>query len=219
MIIALAGKIALFSILPAVLLISLLLSSHKGKTPDPKIFFKLLSGGLLILIPAVFAVSLLSGFFEGKGFVPELLSPFIAVSLIEESAKLTVIWLLLRRLPEGRTTGAAMIYSTAAAIGFAIGENILYLTGTDSIVPLMLLRGITSLPLHALCGAFMGLFLSENLRNTGSFSFLSLFVPVLLHGTYNTILRLPSFWPILIFPLLAGMFVLLIKLKASQEKN
>ncbi|MBN2657963.1 MAG: PrsW family intramembrane metalloprotease [Spirochaetales bacterium] len=219
MLIALAGKVALYSLLPALILISLLLSGGNGDPPDRKIFIKFLFGGAIILIPAAFLVGIISPFFDDQTGILRFLSPFFAVSLIEETAKLSVIRFLLKRLPQSRSTEKAMTLSASAAIGFAMGENILYMAGTSGFFPVMVIRGISALPLHTLCGAMMGAFISKSLQQERGFNPRTIILPLLCHGIYNTFLRLPSFWPLLIFPLLFYMFLFLMKLKGSIENN
>jgi len=219
MILLLTGKIILFSILPALILLSIIVPQGKENIPERKAFYKLLAGGAVILIPAAFVVYSISPFFEGRGIVLMILSPFIAVALVEEAAKLTVVRFFLGKSPLSLSVTKTMKLSAAAAIGFAAGENILYLTGTAEPFPLMILRGLTALPLHALCGALMGFYMARNRIWEKGFSRLSLLLPLCLHGLYNSLIRLTSLWPVLILPLLGGVFFHLVKLRNSQETN
>jgi len=217
MILLLSGKIVLFSVLPALILLSIIISPGEEKPLEKRVLFRLFAGGAVILIPAAFVVNTASPFIDGRGLAGTLLSPFIAVALVEEMAKWTVVRFFVGRSPLSLSVKATMKLSAAAAIGFAAGENILYLTGTAAPFPLMILRGLTALPLHALCGALMGFYMARNRIAEKGLSLTSLLLPVCLHGLYNSLIRLSSLWPVLILPLLAGMFFFLVRLRNSQE--
>jgi RsiW-degrading membrane proteinase PrsW (M82 family) len=85
-----------------------------------------------------------------------------------------------------------IVYGVSSAVGFAIYENINYVAmyGFQTAI----VRAFTAIPLHAFCGVFMGVFYSYSKRasilgNNGAkigYTLLSLLVPMLIHGTYDT---------------------------------
>ena len=84
-----------------------------------------------------------------------------------------------------------IVYGVSAAVGFAVYENINYVAmyGFQTAI----VRAFTAIPLHAFCGVFMGVFYSYTKKaaiqgKSGFKSFiLSLIVPMLIHGIYDTL--------------------------------
>ena len=87
----------------------------------------------------------------------------------------------------------------------------------------MWIRAFTAVPLHALCGIFMGFFLIDAIfekENIKFNLFLSLFFPICLHGFYNYLIMSESFaiknyW---IFILL-GVFIIRAFFVFKKERN
>ena len=87
-----------------------------------------------------------------------------------------------------------ILYAVFISMGFALVENVLYvMKGGLSVA---LLRSILSVPGHMLFAIPMGYFLSiskfESGKDLAVHRFLSLFVPILLHGTFDFILMYSS---------------------------
>ena len=83
-----------------------------------------------------------------------------------------------------------IVYATFVSLGFALFENLLYVY--EGGVGLGIFRAITSIPLHATCGIFMGAFLSvakhceiNKLPSAFKNKFLALLTPILIHGIYD----------------------------------
>ena len=84
-----------------------------------------------------------------------------------------------------------VVYGVCVALGFAGLENVLYISGFG--MEVAVIRGLAAVPLHAICGVFMGHFyglekkytvtgmtgLAKNMRT------LSIVIPVLIHGFYD----------------------------------
>lgn len=83
-----------------------------------------------------------------------------------------------------------MVYGAMVSLGFAAVENVLYVQQGGIVTGAM--RAVTAVPMHASCGALMGLALVRaKLRRGGVGAGLlpALAVPILLHGFYD--------WPLL----------------------
>lgn len=126
------------------------------------------------------------------GSLPELLvENFIVIALVEEGLKYWVVMRQAYRDPAFNEPYDGMIYAITTSLGFAALENILYVTRGG--LQIALLRGVLSVPGHALFAAAMGYYFGrakfarttekerQNLRR-------ALLVPVLLHGTYDLLL-------------------------------
>lgn len=85
-----------------------------------------------------------------------------------------------------------IVYGVSAAVGFAIFENVNYVAAYGLATAIS--RAFLAVPLHAFCGVFMGVFYSYSkkasiLGRGGAAAFytiLSLLVPMLIHGIYDT---------------------------------
>jgi RsiW-degrading membrane proteinase PrsW (M82 family) len=116
---------------------------------------------------------------------------FIVVALVEEGLKYWVVMRQAYRHPAFNEPYDGMIYAITTSLGFAALENILYVAQGGLQIAFM--RGVLSVPGHALFAAAMGYYLGrakfartdgkeqQNLRR-------ALLVPVLLHGTYDVLL-------------------------------
>ncbi len=129
-----------------------------------------------------------------------------AIALVEEGLK----WLILIMETSGNEnlncTYDGLIYAIFVSLGFAALENILYVTNNG--VTVGILRAVLSVPGHMFFAVFMGLYYSEWQLNKKIFKiekelerqkhiksvrkvnykqsrFLSLFIPVIIHGFYN----------------------------------
>ncbi len=112
--------------------------------------------GLLAIVPAVGAEGLLSilgkpirgvlawAFYEG----------FVVAALPEETLKLLIVRFYSARRTCFDEPMDGIVYGTTAALGFAALENLLYVYQGGWTTAL--LRALTSVPLHASCGAILG---------------------------------------------------------------
>ncbi len=129
--------------------------------------------------------------FEPEGIPYNFLFYFIVVAVSEELVK----YLPLRRniwySPEFNCRFDAVVYAVAVTLGFAAAENIMYAVGFGAgVIPI---RGLTAVPMHCICGIFMGHYFGEAKameaeRRWGAMQLnqvLTMLVPVVLHGYYD----------------------------------
>lgn len=125
--------------------------------------------------------------------LPELfIYVFIGIALVEEFSK----WILVKATAwenkEFNYLYDAIVYCVFVALGFATLENILYALQIST-VKNVLLRAVLAVPGHAFDGVFMGYNLGKaklykkygDKKNSNKYLFFSLFVPTILHGTYD----------------------------------
>ena len=114
-----------------------------------------------------------------------LFRAYVVAGLLEEAAKLLVVLFFISRHEEFNEVADGMVYTMAASLGFAVVENVLYLAGPSAV---LLLRGVTAVPLHAAAGGIMGYCVGmERIEGRGSVV-TGLILAVLLHGTYDFLL-------------------------------
>jgi len=123
---------------------------------------------------------------------------FVLTAMIEEAGKFFVGYFstvkplsFYVRHPYG-----VVLYTLAGALGFAALENCTYILneGGDGVWFLAVARAFLSVPLHALCGAFIGVGLARRafFKEPFGMYFLRIFViPVFIHGLYDFVFILP----------------------------
>jgi RsiW-degrading membrane proteinase PrsW (M82 family) len=146
--------------------------------------------GLLSPILA-FPLELLGGtVIPQSEYLPILfLHVLLVVGLTEEGLKLLCVRLAVYKSNSFNEVMDGIVYTAVAALGFATVENILYaLTrGIDAI----LIRGVTSVPGHALLGGIMGYYVGvakfTPSRET-DLTFEGLVIAMVLHGLYDFVI-------------------------------
>lgn len=178
------------SLLPSLVIFSYIQIRYKTEDLDRVFFIKLMLWGSVSVIPGVIIVTIATSLMGNGVFSMYLLKPFIAVALIEESLKLIILSLILYRNIHFKTVKQGILYGIAISVGFAFSENILYLTGSSTAYPLIVIRSLTSVPLHGLCGAFIGYYAGVGKTREKQFMGKALVVSVTIHGIYNILVNL-----------------------------
>src|SRR5215813_524842 len=154
--------VPLLSLLPCVLWLWYFSSRSLYKRPAVRVLGTTFILGALATIPALalnlVGQSLFLDFF-GRTQFSHLLVLIFVVGPIEELLKLLVVYFYAYRRKEFDEPLDGVIFSAAAALGFAAIENVIYLARNDP--TLVLLRGPLSNPGHALFSALWGLSLSK----------------------------------------------------------
>lgn len=121
---------------------------------------------------------------------------FFGAAIPEETAKLFMLWLLLRKNKFFDENMDGIVYAVFVSLGFAAFENISYLfSNSESFLSVGIMRACTSIPGHFCFGILMGYYYSlatfgnkATLRNK-IFVWL---VPVMAHGFYDAILLITN---------------------------
>ena len=116
---------------------------------------------------------------------------FLEVGLLEEAIKWFFIRIVGYNSPEFDQIYDIIVYCVFVALGFAFFENLFYVLQGG--IRIGILRGLLSVPAHAVYGVFMGYFLgkakiSKTRGSNFKYIFLSIFIPSVLHGIYDYIL-------------------------------
>lgn len=134
-----------------------------------------------------------------------------SAAIPEEIAKLTMLWLFLRRNPYYDEYLDGIVYAACVGLGFAGAENILYLFQSPDWLITGVMRGLTAVPAHFAIACAMGYFYSK--RHFGDRSKLTaacvLGVPILIHWIYDALAFSEGIFPA-ISVLISILFVLLI---------
>jgi len=154
--------VPLLSVLPCALWLWYFSSRSLYKRPAWRVLGVTFALGALATIPALAlnlaGQSLFMDFFGGTQR-SHILTLLFVIGPVEELLKLLVVYFYAYRRKEFDEPLDGVIFSAAAALGFAAVENVFYLARNDS--ALVLLRGPLSNPGHALFSALWGLSLSR----------------------------------------------------------
>lgn len=116
---------------------------------------------------------------------------FFGAAIPEESAKLLVLWLFLRKCRDFDERMDGIVYAVCVGMGFAAFENIEYLIASGSDwVTTGIGRSLTAIPGHFAFAVIMGYYYSLNHfdKYRAPLAGIKMWLyPVLAHGLYDTI--------------------------------
>lgn len=190
--------VLLITILPSVLMLSLILySDRKSREPISMILICLLSGAFTICFSLVIDKLIVTLNLVDASMFPSQNSysvyRIMILAGVEEYAKLLVLHLFLYKNKAYDDIFDGFVYSAIIALSFSLIETIMYVFREQTfadMTSLAILRNFTSIPLHIVCGVVMGYFISlQKFSKTKGRKFLylllSLFIPTLIHTIYN----------------------------------
>lgn len=182
------------ALLPAAVLMFFILRRDR-EHPEP--VWQLVKAFLYGVV-SVFVSTLFSTPFVSSGILPNgyydaftaTIYSFGAAALPEETAKLIMLWLFLRRNKEFDEHLDGVVYAVCVGLGFAAFENVMYLFDAgDAWFGTAIARGLLSVPGHFFFAVLMGYYYS--LVHFGHDSWHNrvfvLAAPVLAHGIYDAI--------------------------------
>ena len=185
----------ILAVLPAIILMVVVFRQDKIEKEPPGLLVRLfLLGGLSTVFAGLLErmlMFLLDRLIQNPyTYLYNFILYFCVVAIVEEGVK----YLFLRTTwshPAFNYRFDAVVYGVAVALGFAAAENLLYLFYLGiGITPL---RAITAIPLHCICGVFMGHYYGmaaaceryDLTAKKAQYHILSVLVPVLIHGFYD----------------------------------
>lgn len=166
--------------------------------------------GVGVAVPA----GLIEYFFEWSTGIPmtgnmlgAFVGSFFVVAPVEEVAKFIAVRVKAYNAASFNEVMDGIVYSVAAALGFATIENVFYVFQFGTATGIF--RAVFSVPLHALCGAIIGYYLGMKKVHGGQkkhFVVAGLLVAILFHGAYDFVLFSETFLGILIVPIMVFLF-------------
>ena len=181
-----------FSLIPTLILVGFVLySDRKNKEPVRNIVICLLSGILSVAL---------------SGYLEQLVMPYIGnntiltyiFAFIEEISKMAIFFLFVFDNKYYDDMYDGLVYMMLIALSFAGLENVMYAFSESTIqesISLSIMRDITTIPLHVICGIIIGYFLSlssfsKNKERKYINILLALLLSGALHGTFNSLMNL-----------------------------
>jgi len=187
-------RLFIIAITPAIAIIFGIYLSDKYDREPLKVLLLTYLLGALTVIPIIIVEEILLSFNIFGGTLSNLYTAFIVAGFTEEFFKREVILRIPYKTKYFNEKLDGIVYGVFSSMGFATVENIVYVVYRYANNPHVgLYRGIFSVPAHAVFGITMGYYLSlakfdtdrirarKNMRR-------SLYMPILLHGTFNFIL-------------------------------
>ena len=181
------------AVLPALILIYYTYQQDKlQREPVGNLVKAFFYGGLSVFASLLISVPLMQlGLFSPQiqSFKGAAATAFFGAAIPEESAKLLLLWLFLRKCKDFDERMDGIVYAVCIGMGFAAFENIesLFAAGSDW-VTVGLGRSLTAIPGHFGFAVIMGYYYSLNhfdrYRAPGAWWKMWLY-PVLGHGAYD----------------------------------
>jgi protease PrsW len=131
---------------------------------------------------------------------------FLIAALVEESCKMAMVNKFIYPRPEFDEVNDGVVYTMAAGLGFAFLENILYSMNSSHSWSLLLMRGVTSVPLHGLASGLMGYYIGKSKFAQKDFRMVGLLWAVFYHGLYDFFLFTGTALAWLVIPLLLILY-------------
>jgi RsiW-degrading membrane proteinase PrsW (M82 family) len=199
------------SALPAFLLLWYFYRRDKARPEPLGLIGKSVLFGFLAVLPAAaieYGLDLLP--------IPQtaFVQAFLVAATVEESVKLFFVKTYLFKRPEFDERADGIVYAICVSLGFAFVENFMY--GYKD-TGLLLLRGITAVPLHAVATGVMGYWLGmakiegqrDGRRGLAGAWKKGLAWAIFIHGSYDFFLFTGGLWSLCVFPLLLVGWVVL----------
>lgn len=197
------------ALLPAIALAVWIYRQDKIEREPRKLLWKIFFLGVLSVIPTIILELILGDvvglFFEETSVAYIVLDNFICVAVVEEYWKMKAAKKAAWKDPAFNYKFDAIVYCVTSALGFAAIENVIYVMdgGLDTAISRMLL----SVPSHAIDGVIMGYFfgvakeaeLAGNKKRRKRYLKLSVFMPMIEHGVYDSALSLDADWIFVFF--------------------
>ena len=150
-------------------------------------------GGIAICFPvAILELGIefmLSYIIESISLIGSTVRAFIVAALPEETAKLFMLWLVLRKNPFFDEHFDGIVYAVCIGLGFAAIENVFYVFSTDQWVTVAIARSLLTIPGHYAFAILMGYYYSlyHFVDHSRKMGVCVLLIPVLAHGFYDAL--------------------------------
>ncbi|MBQ3392848.1 MAG: PrsW family intramembrane metalloprotease [Lachnospiraceae bacterium] len=184
------------ALLPCFFLMYKIYGADKIEKEPADLLGKIFLRGVISAVPAIILETIGTYILayiglEETTILYQVLMNFIVIAVSEEAVKRWAMKGPTWNNPEFNYMFDGVVYGVMASLGFAAIENVMYVMQFG--VQVAFLRAVLSIPLHCICGIFMGYYygrakyasahgdrnwMAESMR-------MSLLVPVLLHGFYD----------------------------------
>jgi len=207
---------AFLAIIPVILITAYFIRRDNQKPEPKKQVWKIFVLGFISVIPAIIVGIALNAFTFSQPLFRNLMDAFVTAAFVEEGVKLMVVLFFIYNKPDFDEVTDGIVYTITASLGFACFENLMYSFGSTSTI---ILRGFTSVPLHAIASGIMGYHIGKARFYPGSWIAKGFFWAILIHGLYDFVLFTGGPIAFTTIPLLiiSGFWLLKLTKKALAE--
>ncbi len=208
------------AVIPGLVIIAYIYGKDKVEKEPLGLIGKLILYGMGCCYVAATAERFVSFFLPGfpagsLGYA--LTNAFLVAALCEEAVKLLALKLGAWNSNHFNYRFDGIVYGVSVAVGFAILENIMYVTQYGFATAVV--RAFTAVPLHAFCGAVMGIQFSQakkaaidgRITARMAHMILAYLLPFIIHGLYDTFAMMRTqFAQLCLFAFVVFLFVTVI---------
>ena len=174
-------------LLPCVVLLFYIYRKDTVEKEPVGLLIKLLLLGCLSTIPAIILEMIGSYILSAIGLTEGstlyyLIENFLIIAVAEEASKRYMLRKGSWNDPAFNYVFDGVVYAVFVSLGFAGLENVGYIAGFG--MEVAVIRGLAAIPLHAICGVFMGHFYGLH-KAYSKYGYAKEAVPVLIHGFYD----------------------------------
>jgi RsiW-degrading membrane proteinase PrsW (M82 family) len=179
-----------WSVGPSILIISVIYFFDKFKEPKAIVLTSFLLGyGLMFFLdPLIIFTEGVINYFKFPYPESEFYFAYTRAAFLEETCKLLILYYYCSRQHAFNERMDAIVYGVTVSLGFSAMENIDYVFRYSSEMQNIIYVRILPTIMHASTGAVMGLILGGFFIKNIPLLFrmvLALFIPIIIHGTYN----------------------------------
>ncbi|MBT3275639.1 MAG: PrsW family intramembrane metalloprotease [Spirochaetales bacterium] len=202
--------------IPSILIVLYVYRKDKQKKEPPRLVLATFILGFFAVLPALILELIVSEFGEKlTGTAYLLFRAFVIAAFVEEGVKLGVIRIFVYRKPAFDEVTDGILYAVTASLGFAFFENILYSFGPPA---LLIIRGLTAVPLHAAASGIMGYYLGFAKVKQENHILKGFLIAIAIHGLYDFLLFTRTMYGFLVIPLLIAAILYLRTLFRKAQK-
>jgi len=184
-------NILAITFIPAIIIFLIIYSNRKHQQPWYLLTMAIMSGLITVSLAYIFntyAGTVLGWARLDSSAVKIYLNAdaMYGVGLVEESIKMLFLFFFIRKNKTAHSPYTGVLYGALIGLSFAIVENLMsgYINN--------LIRCLTSVPMHMSAGVIMGYYMSiSDLTKDDDkrrwMDYKAIFIPAILHGTYNGI--------------------------------
>lgn len=213
----------LWAIVPSILLLTIFYFTDIFKEPKKQVIITFLLGVAFtfILFPVIYIVETIINPINLDFNSYGISFHFLRAAFLEETFKLLVLILYCSKIKAFNEPIDAVIYGVAVSLGFSANENIEYIMSGRFGEDIHLIRIMPTI-MHATTATIMGFFVGNfySLKVPSFLKiFLALFIPCLIHGTYNSLAYFEEYGYFLILLIIMILIIIisLIKIRKIQK--
>jgi RsiW-degrading membrane proteinase PrsW (M82 family) len=214
--------VILVAVAPCAFWLWIIYKGDKYKPEPKRLIVRIFFLGAIVAIPVALIEALLyPGSIEGNLSIPTAAYvAFVVAGFTEETGKFLVVRLGVYNSPHFEEPSDGLVYSAAAALGFASLENIVYVLGFG--LEVIVIRGLFSNLAHVVFSALWGYPLA--LTKLGKLkpkylTWFGLLAAIVAHGIFDFLLFTNTAFTWLVIPFFLGMVVLFIFMMRHANRN